>query len=86
MSQVRSEFTGTILTSFDDSPHLNCFATFFAINVSKRIKVTESRTSYGFDCLQDKMSYENILIRAVFRQSADDSGPFMEILEFAAAA
>jgi hypothetical protein len=31
------------------------------------------------------MSYENNLMRAVFRQSADDSGPFMEILEFAAA-
>lgn len=86
MSQVRSEFTGTILTSFDDSRHLNCSTTLFAINVRKRIKVTESRASYGFDCLQDKMSYENNLMRAVFRQSADDSGPFMEILEFAAAA
>ncbi len=85
MSQVRSEFTDTILTSFDDSPHLHCLATFFAINVSKRIKITESRASYGFDCLQDEMSYENNLMRAVFRQSADDSGPFMEILEFAAA-
>jgi hypothetical protein len=85
MSQVQSEFTDTILTSFDDSPHLHCLATFFAINVSKRIKITESRASYGFDCHQDEMSYENNLMRAVFRQSADDSGPFMEILEFAAA-
>ena len=59
MSQVRCEFTDTILTSFDDSPHLHSLATFFAINVSKRIKITESCASYGFDCLQDEMSYEN---------------------------
>ena len=31
------------------------------------------------------MSYENNLMMAVFRQSADDSGLFLEILEFAAA-
>ena len=85
MSQIRSELTGTILTSIDDSHHLNCLTTFFAIHVSKKIKLTESRASYGSDCLQDKMSYENNLMMAVFRQSADDSGPFLEILEFAAA-
>ena len=84
MSQNRSEFTGTILTSIDDSQHLNCLTTFFAINVSKRIKLAESCASYGFDCLQDKMSYENNLMMAVFRGSADDPGPFLEILEFAA--
>ena len=84
MSQIRSELTGTILTSIDDSHHLNCLTTFFAINVSKRIKLTESRASYGSDCLQDKMSYENNLMMAVFRGSADDPGLFLEILEFAA--
>jgi hypothetical protein len=31
------------------------------------------------------MSYENNLMMAVFRQSADDSGLFLEILEFVAA-
>jgi hypothetical protein len=31
------------------------------------------------------MSYENNLMMAVFWQSADDSGPFLGILEFAAA-
>jgi hypothetical protein len=30
------------------------------------------------------MSYENNLMMTVFRQSADDSGLFLEILEFAA--
>ena len=84
MSQIRSELTGTILTSIDDSHHLNCLTTFFAINVSKRIKLTESWASYGSDCLQDKMSYENNLMMAVFRQSADDPGLFLEILESAA--
>ena len=84
MSQIRSELTGTILTSIDDSHHLNCLTTFFAIHVSKKIKLTESRASYGSDCLQDKMSYENNLMMAVFRGSADDPGLFLEILEFAA--
>jgi len=47
--------------------------------------LTEFDKTYGSECLQDKMSYENNLMMAVFRQSAADSGPFMEILEFAAA-
>ena len=84
MSQIQSEFSDAILTSVDDSHHLTCSTTFFSVNVSKRIKLTESGATYGSDCLQDKMSYENNLMMAVFRQSAEDSGLFLKILEFAA--
>ncbi len=84
MSRIRSEFTGTILTSIDESHHLHCSTKIFAINFSKRIKLTEFDETYGSECLQDKMSYENNLIMTVFRQSPANSGPFMKILEFAA--
>ena len=84
MSRIRSEFNGTLLTSIDESHHLHCSTKIFAINFSKRIKLTEFDKTYGSECLQDKMSYENNLLMTVFRQSPANSGPFMKILEFAA--